>query len=127
MDSNYRFTYISVGSYDKECTFWKRLNDGSLDLPEARPLSTSLESRVLFVIVGDEGFGLHCNLRRMMRSLRRGTYLDKNNYRLTRARRYVECAFGILANISSSITAISIVKTCTVLHNYIMHNESSYA
>ncbi|XP_060810720.1 uncharacterized protein LOC132904419 [Amyelois transitella] len=144
VDSNYRFTYISVGSYGKECdssifkesTFWKRLNDGSLDLPEARPLFTGLESRVPFVIVGDEAFGLHYNLLRPYG----GTHLDKNkrifNYRLTRARRYVECAFGILANkwrifhrpldVSTS-TAISIVKTCAVLHNYIMHNESSYA
>jgi hypothetical protein len=86
--------------------------------------------------VGDEGFGLHCNLLRPYG----GTHLDKNqrifNYRLTRARRYVECAFGIFENkwrifhrpldVSTS-TAISIVKTCAVLHNYIMHNESSYA
>lgn len=83
------------------------------------------------MIVGDEAFGLHYNLLRPYG----GTHLDKNkrifNYRLTRGRRYVECAFGILANkwrifhrpldVSTS-TAISIVKTCAVLHN-----ESSYA
>lgn len=65
-----------------------------------------------------------------------GTHLDVNkriyNYRLTRARRYVECAFGILANKwrvfhrpldVNKTTAIWIVKACTVLHNFVREKE----
>ncbi|XP_063623699.1 uncharacterized protein LOC134805527 [Cydia splendana] len=140
VDSDYRFVYVSVGSYGKECdssifketTFWKMMLDGSLQIPAPCPLSTNSELRVPYVIIGDEGFGLHENLLRPFG----GTHLDKNkrifNYRLTRARRYVECVFGILANKwrifhrpldTDKTTAIWIVKACTVLHNFIRDEE----
>lgn len=54
------------------------------------------------------------------------------NYRLSRARRYVECAFGILANkwqiIHRAIdlnvdTAIQVIKACTVLHNFVREKD----
>ncbi|XP_050676907.1 uncharacterized protein LOC126979766 [Leptidea sinapis] len=140
VDSDYRFLYVSIGSYGKECdssifkesTFWKMMLDGSLQIPEPCPLITGSETRVPYVIIGDEGFGLHENLMRPFS----GTHLDVNkriyNYRLTRARRYVECAFGILANKwrvfhrpldVNKTTAIWIVKACTVLHNFIREKE----
>ncbi|CAB3249202.1 unnamed protein product [Arctia plantaginis] len=106
--------------------------DASLKIPEPCPLTTDLETRVPYVIIGDEGFGIHENLMRPFS----GTHLDKNkrifNYRLTRARRYVECAFGILANKwrvfhrpldVNTTTAIWIVKACTVLHNFVREKE----
>lgn len=52
-----------------------------------------------YVFVGDEAFGLS---QHVLRSPYGGRNLTKNkhifNYRLYRARRYVECAFGILSN-----------------------------
>jgi len=85
------------------------------------------------VLIGDEGFALHENLLRPYG----GTHLDKKkrifNYRLTRARRYVECAFGILANkwrlfhrpLDINIkTAIWIIKAVTVLHNFVREKDS---
>ncbi|GBP19514.1 hypothetical protein EVAR_102062_1 [Eumeta japonica] len=106
VDSDYRFIYVSVGSYGKECdssifketTFWKMMLDDSLQIPAPCPLTRDSETRVPYVVIGDEGFGLHENLLRPFGE----THLDKNkrifNYRLTRAGKYVECAFGILAN-----------------------------
>jgi hypothetical protein len=50
------------------------------------------------------------------------------NYRLSRARRYIECTFGILSNkwrifhrpLNVSVEfAEDIVKACTVLHNFL--------
>jgi hypothetical protein len=50
------------------------------------------------------------------------------NYRLFRARRYIECTFGILSNkwrifhrsLNVSVEfAEDIVKACTVLHNFV--------
>ena len=140
VDSDYRFLYVSVGSYGKECDssifkesiFWKMLTEGRLNIPEPRPLFTDSEVKVPYVIIGDEGFGLHTHLLRPFG----GTHLDRDkrifNYRLTRARRYVECAFGILANKWRILhrpidlkreTAISVVKACTVLHNLIIEKE----
>lgn len=143
VDSDYRFIYASVGSYGKDCdssifketVFWKKITDGTLDIPKPSPLNTCSELHLPalpYVLIGDEGFGLHENLLRPFG----GTHLDYKkrifNYRLTRARRYVECAFGILANkwrifhrpLDVHVeTAIWIVKTCTVLHNFIREKE----
>lgn len=140
VDSEYRFTYVSVGAYGKDCdssifkttTFWKKLTENTLNLPKPRLLSKYSETKVPFVLIGDEGFALHEHLLRPYG----GTHLDKKkrifNYRLTRARRYVECAFGILANkwrlfhrpLDVNVeTAIWITKACTVLHNFVREKD----
>uniref|UniRef100_A0A2H1WB49 SFRICE_033687 n=1 Tax=Spodoptera frugiperda TaxID=7108 RepID=A0A2H1WB49_SPOFR len=98
------------------------LTEGRLNIPEPRPLFAESEVQVPYVIIGDEGFGLHTHLLRPFG----GTHLDRG------ARRYVECAFGILANKWRILhrpidlkreTAISVVKACTVLHNLIIKKE----
>lgn len=140
VDSEYRFTYVSIGSYGKECdssifkesTFWQKLNDGSLNIPKPRPLHGNMEKDLPFVLIGDEAFPLSKNLLRPFG----GTHLDDKkkiyNYRLSRARRYVECAFGILANKWRILhrpldvdpeTAIKIVKACTALHNFVREKD----
>lgn len=137
VDSEYQFIYVSVGSYGKDCdssifkatTFWKKLTVNALNLPIPRPLNEHLNTNVPFVIIGDEGFALNDNLLRPYG----GTHLYKNkrifNYRLTRARRYLEGDFGILSNkrrifhrlLDVNIeTAICVVKACTVLVYYII-------
>lgn len=136
VDSNYRFLYVHVGFYGKDCDssifknslFWKKLTENRLNIPAPRPLHHDLETDVPFVIIGDEGFGLHEKLLRPFG----GTHLDRPkrifNHRLTRARRYLEVAFGILANKwrifhrpldVTEKTAVQIVKACTVLHNFV--------
>ncbi|CAK1587979.1 unnamed protein product [Parnassius mnemosyne] len=54
------------------------------------------------------------------------------NYRLSRARRYVECTFGILSNkwriFHRPINvkpefAVAIVKACVVLHNFVRDRD----
>ncbi|GBP78910.1 Protein ALP1-like [Eumeta japonica] len=142
VDSDYRFVYVSVGSYGKECdssifketTFWKMMIDDSLQIPAPCPLTRDSETIVPYVVIGDESFGLHENILRPFG----GTYLDKNkrmfNYRLTRARRYVECAFSILADKWTifhrpldidKTTAVWTVKACTILHNFIRDKKGS--
>jgi len=79
------------------------------------------------MLIDDEAFGLHKNLLRPYPG--RGlTQKKKNfNYSLSRAQRYVECAFGILANkwrvLHSAILvepdfADDVIKACCILHNY---------
>lgn len=141
VDSNYNYIFIDVGSYGKECDsnvfketqFWKKLVDNTLNIPS--PCSIINTNYILpYVFVADEAFALHANVLRPYG----GNELTKEqkifNYRLTRARRYVECAFGIMANkwrilhrslnLSLDLT-VAIVKTTCVLQNFI-HTEEGH-
>lgn len=108
-------------------TFWNLLQKNELNIPESCPiLNTDINAD--YVFVGDEAFGLSQHVLRPFG----GRNLAKNkrifNYRLSRARRYVECAFGILSNkwrifhrpmnVTTEL-AVDIKKACCVLHNYV--------
>lgn len=107
VDANYRFIYIDVGSYGKEgdsgvfekSSLGKRFFEGTL-LPAPGQLPNS-ELVLPHVLVADEAFRLHTN---MMRPYQREEALaNKNkgtfNYRLCRARRTSENAFGLLSQV----------------------------
>jgi hypothetical protein len=75
----------------------KSLEADALNIPNSKPICNS-EEPLSFVIVGDEAFPLK---RYLLRSYPRvSTWNDESkkmyNYRLSRARRVVENAFGIL-------------------------------
>lgn len=99
-DANYNFIYIDVGAYEKssdssifqETQFYKKMVNNSLNIPEPQQISENSTTLFPYVILGDEAFGLHTNLMRPYG----GNNLSlekKNNYRLSRARRYIECTF----------------------------------
>lgn len=135
VDTNYLFTVIDVGSYGREndstifqsSILGQKLHEEALDLPEEEELVFG-EPKMPYVIVADEAFGIHRNLMRPYP----GRYLstDKKifNYRLSRARRYVECVFGQLTakfrifhntiNLQPD-TANLVIKAACVLHNFI--------
>ena len=106
--------------------FDKKLRNESLGLPA--PLNLAQCGKVPYVFVADEAFSLMLNLMRPYP----GRQLPPNerifNYRLSRARRIVENAFGIMAarfrvfcrplDVKPE-TADFAVKACTVLHNYL--------
>ncbi|XP_022172139.1 protein ALP1-like [Myzus persicae] len=140
VDSEYCFVVIDVGAYGregdstvfKESPFGQKLYSEELDLPTPVYLPNATDSPQPFVFVADEAFGLHKNLLRPFpgRGLteRRRTF----NYRLSRARRLVECAFGILANKWRVLhTAIlvqpeftdDIIKACCILHNFVRRRD----
>lgn len=138
-DADYKFIYIDVGAYGKcsdssifkHSVLHKKIVNNNLRIPEKTPISNN-EIPMPYVIVGDEAFGLSDNLMRPYG----GKHLTNNkrifNYRLSRARRYIECSFGILANkwrifhrpmdVRKEL-AIIIIKTCCVLHNYVRQKD----
>ena len=134
-DANYSFIYVDIGAYGKSSdaavfhnsSLYKKLVENTLDIPEAKPISGS-DMSLPHVIVGDEAFGIMDHIMRPY-SGRHLTYMKKIfNYRLSRARRYIECSFGILANkwrifhrpLNVGIPfAEAIIKACCILHNYV--------
>ena len=101
--------------------------------PPRKPLPGFPQAGLLpHCFVGDEAFPLSVDLMRPYPRGQRGTKLAEDklvfNYRLSRARRIVECAFGILVQrfrvfdhrmYLSDENATIITKACTVLHNYL--------
>lgn len=71
VDSDYNFIFVDIGVYGKECdssvfketTFWHKLTNNTLNLPDATRLPGT-DYDLLFVFVGDEAFALHYHLLR---------------------------------------------------------------
>lgn len=136
-DADYKFVYIDVGSYGtasdseifKTSEMGKRLSEDQLNIPSGRHLPDDDDGQVMpFSVVGDEAFGLGNHILRPY-AKRNLNYAKRIfNYRHTRARRMVECTFGILANkwrifhrpIDVNINfCVRIIKACCVLHNFV--------
>lgn len=130
VDARYNFLYIDVGTNG-------RANDASVFAKSA--FKRALEEDTLNVppcgvFIGDDAFPLRPNL---LKPYSRCGHLNTRqkifNYRLSRARRVVENAFGILVSrfrvfekpISLSLrTAEQMVKTACALHNWLRKNAS---
>jgi hypothetical protein len=143
VNANYEFTMVDVGINGRvsdggvlECTdFGKALSNKRLGLPQPAILPNS-DKKLPFVFVGDEAFALTENFMKPFSQT--GLTPDEAvlNYRLSRARRIVENAFGILASrfgvfqrpITVNIEKVStIVLACCYLHNYLRRKtEISY-
>ncbi|XP_030746956.1 protein ALP1-like [Sitophilus oryzae] len=136
VDADYKFTYVDIGAYGKDwdssvfqhTTFFKMMVNRQLQIPQPSPLHSAGIKNFPFVFVADEAFGLP---EYVMRPYAGHNLPEKKrifNYRLTLARRYVECAFGILANkwriLHRALNvrkefAKDIVKACIILHNLV--------
>ncbi|XP_066461945.1 uncharacterized protein [Eleutherodactylus coqui] len=134
-DAHSKFVCIDVGAYgstgDSRVLRTSQigmqiLRDG-VTLPAPQPFPGTTHP-VPFVMVSDEAFPLMPNLLRPYP--RRGLNARKRifNYRLSRARRVVECAFGIMVSqwrvlgttlMVDPTTVDDLVKACCVLHNYL--------
>ena len=107
VDAEYKFLYLDVGSVGSESDAGifaqTRLNTliqtMQANLPPAEPLSTDPDGRpVEYFMVGDDAFALKPWMVKPYPSRGLSTHERIFNYRLSRARRVVENAFGILAN-----------------------------
>ncbi|KAK5898234.1 hypothetical protein CgunFtcFv8_015670 [Champsocephalus gunnari] len=137
VDAQYLFRVVDVGGFGRSSdggslrnsAFGEGLRDGSLQLPPDTLIPAAERLGLLpHVFVGDEAFPLLDNLLRPFpgRQLTRERRLF--NYRLSRARLVVECAFGILSSqwrmfrrvitTSPEVTELCVKATC-VLHNFL--------
>uniref|UniRef100_A0A8C5PJK6 DDE Tnp4 domain-containing protein n=1 Tax=Leptobrachium leishanense TaxID=445787 RepID=A0A8C5PJK6_9ANUR len=134
-DANYYFACADVGSYGKESdstlfmnsTLWNGIESGTLNIPRPTPLPGT-DVAVPYAFVGDEAFGLSTHLLQPYSETHLTVKKRVFNYRLSGARRYVECSFGILSNkwrifhrpLDVQIDfCVDLVKCCCVLHNFV--------
>lgn len=139
-DANYCFTAVDIGAEGRrsdggifmESEIGRHLINNTFNLPPPRSIVEN-GPQLPFVLVGDEAFALTSF---MMRPYPRANDLNLQqkvfNYRLSRARRIVECAFGIFTArwrifrrpLSTNIdNAIAIVKATVCLHNFLMQKD----
>lgn len=129
--------YVDIGAQGKygdssifrHGMFYKKLEYDSLNIPKPRPLPGDNTNQSLpFVIVADEAFGVSPSILRPYARSNLNYKKKIFNYRLSRARRYIESTFGILSNkwrilhrplnVSVELSE-KIVKACCILHNFV--------
>ena len=105
VDANYRFTYVDIGAAGRagdasvfaDSLLKKALVHNYLDLPDAIALQ-GMSTKISHHVVGDDAFPLNAQLMKPYthRNLTKEQHIF--TYRLSRARRVVKNAFGILAH-----------------------------
>lgn len=145
VDANYNFIYVDVGSEGRvadggiwrDCSLQRALKNGSLNVPSAKPWPQAPQlGPKEHVIVADDAFAMSSYLLKpySMRNLDEKQRIF--NYRLSRARRVVENAFGIMSSrfrilltniIRSPDRVVQICFAIVALHNYLrMESPAQY-
>lgn len=133
VDADYKFIYADVGGigHQSDAQIWnaselkEALDAGDLHFPEPDPMPHDNEP-MPYLFIGDDAFAMKTTM--MKPYSQRGMSIEQRiyNYRISRARRVVENAFGILANrFQVFLTTMQqepevvfkIIKAAVCLHN----------
>ena len=135
-DANYKFVYVDIGTEGGagdaatwyKCTLNQALETNRVGFPEDSPLPND-DTPIPFHLVGDDAFALKTWLMKPY-SHQSQVYHEKiYSYRLSRARRVVENAFGLLqarmrvfgTTMQQQPPVVRIVTMCgCVMHNLIL-------
>ena len=135
VDANYQFIYIDVGCNGRisdggvfrNCSLATSLENNILNIPGDRKNVEQMQA-LPFVIVADDAFPLRNDLMKPYPLRNLSKEKRAFNYRLSRARRVVENAFGILANrfrvflspmLLSPENVEKVVLASCALHNFL--------
>lgn len=139
-DAECNFILVDIGGFGRdndskifsESDMGKAFNGNKLNIPaQQNIIGTGIE--MPFYFVGDKAFPLRTNLMRPYARRQLNNEKRLFNYRLSRARRTVECAFGILVkkfglfthSISTSLKlGEASIKSACVLHNYTWQRQN---
>jgi hypothetical protein len=144
VDANYKIIYVDVGAAGRagdagvfnDSVLKNALIANALNIPPPENIEGLSDSQINHHIIGDDAFPMGMNMMKPYPHRR----LEKENrifnYRLSRARRVVENAFGILANrfrvflttikLSPDIVTDLVLAT-SCLHNYMVEiNKHTY-
>ena len=141
-DARYSFTLVDIGSYGSSndsgvfsnsnlgCAF----ENGKMNVPNADPIDGLPDHAIPYFLVGDEAFALKTWMLRPYPGKELPEDVRIFNYRLSRARRVIENAFGILVArwqifhhpIQTSVeTAEIMIKAAVCLHNYLRQTNNA--
>jgi hypothetical protein len=120
----------------KHTVLYDKLEREHLEIPLDAPLIIDHERTLLpFLFVADDAFPLRRNIMKPYPGVHsKGSTQRIFNYRLSRARRIVENAFGILASVFRVFrkpmllqpNKVSIITmTCILLHNFLRRSKTS--
>lgn len=138
-DAEYRFTFLQVGDFGRTSdggvyngsALGRAMEAKTLSVPADCPLPGSgAQGPMPYTMVGDAAFPLKTYLMRPFPGKQIPKWCRMFNYRLSRARMVIECAFGILSsrwrvlhtkmNMKPS-NADSVVTAACILHNYLLN------
>ncbi|XP_036141683.1 protein ALP1-like [Monomorium pharaonis] len=140
VDADYNFIFVDVGrngrmhdaSVFRESSLATQLHSGTLNLslPSSLP---GYNVDMPYVIVADDAFPLKTNIMKPYPGRNLTNEKKIFNYRLSKARRTVENAFGIMANrfrillntIPLSVEKVELITyTCCILHNFLLQKKA---
>lgn len=139
VDANYKFISVEVGSYGKQSdggifaasSLYHNIESGTLNIPSPKNLPKT-DVIVPHVFVGDAAYPLKQYLMRPYSGQNLSAEQEVFNSSLSRARRLVECAFGIITTkwriLKTEIEIYPdkvdlVVKCICLLHNIIINLE----
>ena len=140
-DARYCFTLVDIGQYGSnndsgvlaKSSLWKGFENNSLHVPQPKTLTGCAYEPLPYFLVGDEIFPL----KTWMMQPYPGTLSEQQrvfNYRLSRARRVIENAFGILSarwrifskSIKASVENVERYTFAAIsLHNYLRQTDNA--
>lgn len=141
VDANYNFVYANVGCQGRisdggvfsETNFKKCLDDNTMHLPRPSPLP-GRNTCTPFVFVADDAFPLSNNVMKPFPGAQdKGSPKRVFNYRLSRARRVAENAFGIICSVFRVLrkpmilepqVAQQVTLAILFLHNFLRNGAS---
>lgn len=142
VDAHYCFLYadvgcqgrISDGGVYKNTSLYQKIVSNELPLPPDAPLR-GRRLPMPYVLVADDAFPLTNRLLKPFPGCHpKGSEQRIFNYRLSRARRIVENAFGIMVSVFRVFRSpmmlqpdnvATITMTCVLLHNFLRKSDSS--
>lgn len=145
VDAEYCFRYVDVGCQGrpsdggifKNTKLYQKLEQKTLKIPPPSILQVPYAVEVPYVILADKAFALNeYTMKPFQGEAQKGSPERIFNYRLSRARRVVENAFGILSSVFRVLrkpmllhpeTATKVVLSTIYMHNYLRKKTQTRA
>lgn len=141
VDADYKFLYVDIGCNGrvsdggvfKNSTLFSALENNTLHIPSPKAILDQ-QKKIPYMLVADDAFPLKTYIQKPYSQSGLTTEKRIFNYRLSRARRIVENAFGILSNrFRVFMTPMKlapekvevIVLACCSLHNFLRSRSRS--